>query len=708
MKKLLKKIKDNIDTIWIVIYVATLFVLIIMAGTRWGFYCLDKVVEKKDYYVNFLWPSIFPYVAAGLGISTLATGFVYSEYLVDDSPKVNGRDELIIKNISHITTAISNLSFIVVKLACLKCISWLSLYLLAVAIFAIICFVSNVKSYRESNDKSKIEEIWQPATLRITLIMMAIVGGIIILGGGFKKGLADAKSNFLAVNSDKIELSFGHLQGFEDNRAIAKVEFVNMYGSSGRQYSMEQLEQEYTNFKTGKGSWSNLWLFSEESVNIELKSQIIGIDYDNYPYIEEHGELGKYYFDEESYNDDYRTRVEDKLYDVKFFLICVEQDLNSKGLTLSQINDSSGADAVDRNIDKRDYISATSEQVIEACRNFAKLREPLDGDVAQPENLENLELTFNMGIGSKLQDAQIEVDDAFTISHIKWQYEKSNGELEEADKTYRLEKGDIFAVSFEVNVPYIYQVDDYIKATVSGVECDLIYVQKSKEDYNKLEVQLIFTAEVENGLTVNAVEFGLKVMAPDELVADIETIDKSVFCDSEYVGWQVYDIHTGTASDYEEETFSGDNLCYIAVVEITPDDFTSFENVDEILFGDGIKVGEYDENLHKYKSGAYPKAYFVKSNEAGEDKIIAYIPYYMAETTGVDGDLWNTYVEGNYVYLPEHVAMKFRDRPKLGYEAYDYQVTDYNGNLVEVHVNLMDKKRFSMPAYPVIVTGYFE
>ena len=42
-----------------------------------------------------------------------------------------------------------------------------------------------------------------------------------------------------------------------------------------------------------------------------------------------------------------------------------------------------------------------------------------------------------------------------------------------------------------------------------------------------------------------------------------------------------------------------------------------------------------------------------KVNENGEEYILAYVPYFMAYTTGEYGDLWNQFNYTNYVYLPE-------------------------------------------------------
>lgn len=709
MKRFFEKIKKNLDTIWIVTYVATLFILIIMGGNRWGLECLAKAAEVKDYYINFLWPTIYPYVAAGLGIITLAAGFVYSECLMDENARNKSKDELVIKNIAHVVTIISNVGFIAVNLICLKCVGWLLIYLAAMAIFAGLCFGLNIKDYRESNDSKNIENIWAPGALRLSIIMLAIIGGVLILGGGLVQGIDTAKTNFKKMNGYKVELSYGHLLGFEDNRAIAKLEFVNMYGSSGREYSFEQLEQEYANFKSGKGSWSNLWLFCEESINIELKSQHIDIDYGYYPYYETYGELGEYYFpDVIKQDDEYYRNVNDKLLDVKFFCVCVEHDLNSKGLTLSQVNDSFYAASEETHLQKRDYITATPEQVREACRNYANLREPLAGSESQLENIDNLELTFNVGIGSRLCDLKIELDDGFTVSNIKWLYEASYDNMDECDGNTRVKRGVVYAAVFEVEIPYIYRIDDNIKATVNGIQCSYVEIVKNKNGENKVDMKLMFTATEENGAIVNGLEIGLVYISPEKMTTGCKASDESTLCDGEYVGWQVYDRATGTASDYTAETFSEDNLCYIAIVEVTPDDDTSFKNVELLFLGNTINIYEYDEDIHKYQPGEYPKAYFVKSEEDGEEKILAYIPYYMAQTTGVEGDLQNTYNDGNYVYLPEGANMKFKDRPKFEYKIDEYKVTDYEGNPVDTKINLMESKGMIMPSHPVIVTGYYE
>ncbi len=708
MKKLFNSIKKKIDIIWIVIYVATLFILLITSGNRWGFECFENLIEQKDYYVKFLWPSVYPYVAAGLGISTLAVTFVYSECLMSESIRLKKHEELVVKNIAHIITIISNACFILVNIIGLKCLNWILVYLAVIIVFAIISFKSNLKEYREVDLDNK-EDVWTTGTLRLSIILAALIGGTLLLGGGLVKGIQTAKTDFIKMNGYKIELSYGHLIGFEDNRAIAKIEFVNMYGSSGEEYSFEQLEQEYINFKSGKGSWSNLWLFCEESVNIELTSHLLDVDYGYYPYYETYGELGKYYFsDVTNWDDQNRNKAYDKFLDVEFFCVCVEHDLNSKGLTLSQVNDSSYAACVKNRTNKRDYIPATYEQVKEACRNYANLREPLDGGESQLENIDNLEVKFNVGIGDRLLDAKVQLNDAFYISDTTWFYEDTSGEMKECKSGSKVKKGKKYSVIYEIEIPYMYHIDDEIRATVNGVECDEVYIEKNKNGENKVEIQLTFTAAVENWLTINGLEIGLEFIFPEDVVAECDNSDESTLCDAEYVGWQVYDIETGIASDYTEEMFSADNLCYIAVLDVTPDDDASFENVNVLYCGYNINIYEYDEELHRYQPGKYPKAYFVKLNEDGQEHIMAYIPYYMAQTTGVDGDVINTGNEGNYVYLVEGGILRFRDRPKYKYQVYEYRVTDYDGTTVDVGKDLMMEQTFMMPAHPVIVTGYFE
>ena len=713
MRDIIKNLKGNkksiIDNVFVVLMVAGLFIALLIGFDNGGFICFEKLPEKKDYLVNFLWPAIGDYVKGALVIASLGSGFIYSESLLDAKAKPGAKSEIIIKNIALVNICIVDTAFVVLSLVCLKSFGWGTLYFGVMVIVSLVRIILNCKEYSIVDDEGTIDEIWQPGSVRLNIIMAIALIGTFILSGTLSGALTNVEKYYREICTEKVDLCFGHIQGNEDNRALVKVEFVNRYGASKRQYNIEQLEQEYSNFKRGTGSWSNLWQFCQDSIEIELESQDLNWDtYDRYIYEDYTDDLGEYYFPNKHDGENVFVQRQDKLYDIIYYTIVIEDELNMKGLTLRQINDS-----VDLDTDMPFYIdmkykTATKEQVIEACDVYAMRREPTDGTEPITEKIEKLDFSIDVGSGQKLGDVRGVEHGGYNISKIEWYKEISKDSYMFYNTSHKVEAGKKYKICVEVDVPLTMNIGNPVEATCQGVDYATVNVESYETQDDIIEVQIEFIANQTNGLTCKGLAIGLDAIAPDELVAECDLGDESRLCDGDYVGWLVYDIETGTAQEYTEETFSVDNMCYIAKVEITPDEDTSFDDVELVYCGNNINIYEFSQEKHQYKAGKYPTAYFEKYTDEGEHRIVAYIPYYMVYGTGVDGDIWMSYSNQNYAYLPKGATARFRDRPRTDYKAYDYQVTDFDGTKVTVSGDLMKEKSFIMPDQPVIITGYFE
>lgn len=704
------KIKKIIDAAWVVIFLATLLILFVGAN-KGGLTCIVDIVEKRDYYESFLWPAIYEFVAAGLGIVTLASGIIYAECFMDLAVKLDSKEQLVIKNVSLVTTAVANVAFIIGNVLFLKNVSWIHLFLGLVVVFAVVCIIMNMKAYRDSDEEGTIEEIWKPGGVRINILLGTIMMTALILSGSISKEIRNAKEDYINVNNDRIELCFGHIQGIEENRATVKVEFVNMYSKAGRQYSMEVLEQEYTNYKRGEGSWSNLWQFCQDSIDIELKNQMTTGIYGRCIYDDGYRYLSDYYFPEDKYESNSATKElrRDKLDDIIYFTVCVEEELNLQGLTLRQLNDSA-----DVNEDLPNYLdlkheTATTDQVIEACHSLAQKKEPIDGSEPSIELVESIDLTMEVGIGQEVGDIQITEAHGYNITAVEFYKAYGKYDYDEVSEGHKIENERKYKVSVYFDFPIAYNVKDDLALSLTGINYSSIQLgEVDINDINRVKVDIYFEASMENEMDCEGVEIGLVSISENTVLAECEAEDESRLCDGAYYGWQVYDFETGTVQDYTEESLTRHNTCYIALIKITPDDGASFQDVELVYLGASINAYEYDENKHSYKPKQYPEPYFVRMEEDGQEYLMAYIPYFQVFTTGVDGDLVNDYSGEHYVYLPEGGIVKFRDRPKFEYIAYKYVVTDFAGRELDLSQDILDDKRLSMPGYPITVTGYYE
>lgn len=710
----MKKKRNIKDIIWTIILVVLVIIMLLAIPLYDKSMCLAKLVEDKAYYVNHLWPKLYTHVNIFFIIPLITAAFYHSERIMDLDEKVGAKEELAIKNSALGMISVLGVTYTLVCTFGLKLINLSVIAFVAVVIFAIMSIKHNYKEYKDIDEDVTIDDIWGGVGTRLNVWLGIIVVLSVILFNTMTRNAFDAREEYMNVSADKVKLCFGHIQDFEENLATVKVEFVNMYGDSDREYTLEQLEQEYTNFKTGKGSWSNLWYFCEESLDIELKTQssLEELD-DRILYDYQTTSLWGYYYPEEDYGYDGREQRRndgiDKFYDIVYFTVCVDEELNLKGLTLRQLNDS-----VDLNEELPDffdleYESATREQVVEACHSFATKKEPVDGSEPAFDKVESLDLQINANPGMRISEMEITESKGLDIDRIDWFYAVGVDSYSYINSETRYEHDEEYMISLYFKLPLAYDVADELALSLEGVKYKSIEIDEEYDGgLNEIKVDIKLEEAGVEEQTFKGVQIGLESTEPGTDVVDCKGWDESRVCDSEYIGWKVYDIKTGQATDYEAEKFSEENQCYIATIKVTPEKGITFADVEVVYYGNKVSIYEYDSSIHDYKAGEYPKAYFERVNENGEEYILAYVPYFMAYTTGEYGDLWNQFNYTNYVYLPEGAGFGIYQRPTLGYDYVKNVVTDLDGNEIDVEKSSDTDITIYIPGEPIIVTGYFE
>lgn len=719
-----------IDTIWTVIIAGIIILLLVTMTVEAGNICLEKLDEQKDYYINFLWPKIYSYVNIYFIIPFFLCGYYYSESLIDKDTKVKEKERLVIKNVALGSIGVLGGAYALVSTLWLRVLNLAVVIIGVAAVAAIVALALNSRRLKRLDEDATIDEIWDGASVRFNVLLALVVVCSLLFFNVMSKSVCEARKEYKNVSCDKVELGFGHIQGFEDNRATVKVEFVNMYGSSGRQYTLEELEKEYTNFKTGQGSWSNLWSFCEESINIELKSQgdIVGIS-NKIIYDDSNRYLEQYYFPEENYEDKvlmYKDR-DDKLDDIIYFTVCVEEELNLQGLTLRQLNDSADLDADLPKFLELEYESATPEQVVEACHSFGAKKEPVGGNKPseEKESAENNEsedlqvdsICLNMTVspGQKISDVELTEEHGYPIDRVEWTGYKNIEGYGTLDGEDRLEDGDSYLGDYTLHVymkfPLSYDLNESLKLQLSGINYNELRIDKSyKGEINEIKIDIWFDMRQQENLTYTGLEIGLIDVGTSMPLTEYSLTDECKTCEAEYVGWMIYHIETGTATDYEEANISENNLCYIAVIKIIPKEEASFDDVEIVYDERGTGntfIYPYEASLHDYKAGEYPVAYYEKLEEDGQQYIMAYVPYFSGHTIGENGELINQHNGSNYVYLPQGAALGTIDTPNPGYELDRYVVTDIDGNVLQ-EANKYTMGTFYMPGEPIVITGYFE
>lgn len=700
------------DTIWTIIIAGILILLLINLTVGTGNVCLAKLVEIKDYYINFLWPRVYSYVNILFMIPMFVCGYYYSECLMEVDPKTTKKELIVLRNVALASVSVLGVSYGLINLLWLKVINVVVVAFAIVAVAAIVFIIINHREYKALDEDVTIEEIWSGVSTRLSILLVVAVVCSLLFFNVITKGVEESKESYKNVSLEKVELCFGHIQGFEDNRATVKVEFVNMYGDSGREYTIEELEQEYTNFKAGKGSWSTLWSFCEDSIAIELKSQGEVSDHSSrIVYDDSNTYLDEYYCPEERYKVKDRLYKErnDKLDDIIYFTICVEEELNLQGLTLRQLNDSGDMDEDLPDYLELGYESATREQVTSACHSFAAKSEPIDGSKPLISEVDSIDLNIDLCAGRTIKDVVITEENGYSIEKVEWSRSSGTSNYFTLEEDSRVYDSGLYKLSVYFNLPIAYNISEDLQVTLQGITYETLKLDDFyKGDINEFKVDITINMWNVPELKIAGLEIGLDNMKPEDYMADCIVSDDSRFCDAEYVGWQVYDVETGTATEYTDIKFLEENMCYIATLKVTPKDGAAFEDVEFLYQGKNIEVYEYDPSIHSYRAGEYPQAYFERVSQDGEDYIMAYVPYYLAYTTGDNGQLYCDSQEGTMVYLPQGGTLSIFSSPNTYYQLSSYSVIDYKGNEMDSYNAKYADYEVLMPAHPIKVMGYFE
>lgn len=740
MEKKTINIKKLIRDIWSIIFLLIFVVCLILNHNHIDIVCLAQGLIQREYYQEFLWPAAFGKLNNILAIITFICGAVHLHTQMDMNSNTGEKGELFATNVAVTVQGIVGAIYCLVTMFCMKSFSLLNVLLLCAIIFAIFSVIYNSKAYKNieveviAEDCDYELEVLKQAGKKISIILLGVAIAFALNLPDAINRVVDAGEEYKQVSEDKIELCFGHLHGIEDNRATVKVEFVNLYGSSGREYSVTELEQEYESFRRGEDDWENLLRFCDESIDIELSYHKIDASTGAYPYFEDYGSLSEAFGLEYNNRDkESSNKVSDKLGDGRFFAACVEEKLNQDGLTLRQINDtsmlSSGSPIYYYELE---YETANTEQVKNACISVAA--ENGDAD-SQEKYVESIDLSISCGIGDMVGDVNIVENNGYEIESIRWeQYiEKytGTGDYEYIDDNEIIGYGGKYKVTVKVSFPIPYVATDDVPVTVDGIDVervelkgtskDSMFYNSSEEAHEALLIEIYFDVGVYNDMSLKRLELGYEVFRPGEILDNIGPIDENDVCTGKCVGWRIYDVETGKAAYYGQSIASENNLCYIADIKITADQGQSLKDVncivvDNFYFKANLNISEYDESQHKYTAGAYPKAYFEKHLDGDDEYIMLYLPYYRVATTGVDGDVQTTYHlngydYGNYIYLVEDSVIRLHDKPKLEYELDRYEITDFNGdkiNLDWVEADIKALEGYVMPAYPITITGYFE
>jgi len=389
--------KNNADKIinilWLLAVAFTGFCLLKTAESI-GLKCIVDLVEQKEYYQDFLWPSIYNRASkATLGVVIVAL-FIYINSITNLELVPKGRSTLLIKNIAFVATSMALAVYMLFVILYLKGYSYWMIPMALVIVIGLGCTIRNIVIYKKLDSEKNIDDdktadvdekvdtdenidtIWKPVIVRLNIMLVTVLVCFFFVLADFKTRVDNARISYDELNEDIIDIGFGHECGMERNRAIVKLQFVNLYNETGRQYSMEVLEKEYANYKNGTGSWSTLWQFCRESIDIELDWDNEKMTHTKKPYwvdaqadgcMAEHYLGKKYRYDEDEYN---KLKI-DLFMDIASFTSAVEEKLNAKGLTLNQSNDTS-ADERKYNRDFwRTYTTASEEEVYLACEAVA-------------------------------------------------------------------------------------------------------------------------------------------------------------------------------------------------------------------------------------------------------------------------------------------------------------------------------------------------
>ncbi len=474
------------------------------------------------------------------------------------------------------------------------------------------------------------------------------------------------------------------------------------------------------------------WLRSD--LDIEFESQQIGIYKEFYPYhdgptvaFKDESIFFEYFNIKGRGRDEKIAALEDKLGDLEFFCVCVEEELNSKWLTLSQEGDSSGGGFEDQ-FSKSQYNTATKDEVLAACDRFEANVESSDGGQTKTTYGDTIDISMEINVGKPWQQSTVVEKHGYSIGgcYMERYDDIRNKYVDVLDGDSILEDAD-YIVTLYVKLPTHTEVAEHVDANIEGVNAYYIMVKDYNDEHNYIEVEFLFTTKAMEDASVDSITIGYKHIRPGYHIYDVEPYDINPICTIDNMEWNVYDVETGALKPYAEDTFSEENLCYVAAVKIIPDADVTFEELEKVnIFDDyflkeEFSVPEYDEKLHKYIAGTYPKAYYEKHIDGEEEYIMLYLPYYRAETKGEDprGDVYSVYGLGTiekeqYIYVIEGSKVKIEETSAIGAEVVRYEVKKTDGTIASTdEVNVFEdpdyyhQPAFVMPAYPIEITGYY-
>ncbi len=425
-------VDNTINKLWL-LAVGLVVICLLRSAEKFGLKCLADAVEQKEYYMDFLWPAIYSKVSkTTLGLVGVAL-FIYIDIAMDFRIDMSGRGATIIKNISFVATSVALTFYMLFTMLFMKGYSYWMIFFVVVIFMGIGFTIRNEIIYKrlkcetkkadeeaeedtdkdaDTNVEEDIDDIWKPVLKRLNIMLVGVLVCCFCFFANFKGKVEGAKNLHNELNNEIIRLGFGHKHGMERNRAIVKLQFVNLYNETGTQYSLDVLEKEYENYLNGTGTWSTLWQFCRDSIDVELDVSDIDDKYINMrSEVSDRSYMAEYYLGTESAYEqktggDYDVAKDETFGDVKCFVYMVEQNLKGKGLTLHQINDSG---AYDRQY-SRDfwvvYNSASEEEVYTACE------EVYNGVIAPELIIEELNFEIsNVDAGSGIKEATVEVDD---------------------------------------------------------------------------------------------------------------------------------------------------------------------------------------------------------------------------------------------------------------------------------------------------------
>lgn len=500
-----------INVLWIIIWTLLVASFLIMGKQFEHWKCIEAAPEIAEFYYGFLWPEVVGSLAVGMAIilGVLAGIWIFS--LLDVKLKAIESESILTKNLTYMALAVALVAYMIFSLVGLRAYSlWFVLYGIAV-VMAVVCTILNYRAYKKLG-KTMYEEIddasWKAAGTKCNILLVVVIVCIFAFSVDYKYGHDLADVCYTEVNAERIEFFYEHAIGIETNKPIVCVEFVNLLGQSGRQYTVEELDKEYLNYVNGTGSWSRLWQFCQDSMDIELSNQRAYDTYNPWCYDESIGigtdsELLEYYFGEAPDDEDddwpvYAAKADDKFRDFTFFATCVDDKLKQKGLTLSQKGDRWNMDRGDFH-DEYGYLgvdiqSATAEEVYAACKEIAAEIN------AEPTYVDSINIDMNVSVDQATRDVVITELNGYEVIDVGWKIYEGVGYQGRENWLYDsygvIEAGKEYKAIICVKVPvWVYFKPD-TAITVTGLDYGKLELSKdmSKDD-NEWKIEVSFKLE---------------------------------------------------------------------------------------------------------------------------------------------------------------------------------------------------------------------